>query len=612
MRGIIKNLGENKKNISGLSTQNKLIIFGSLLSSFLIVITAWIVINNTQKTILTSYNNFGLMLVKSIAVEASDLISAMPQNQSYIKLKTHANTVVKHNKDISYIVFRDASGKMIYSTRNKDYKIGYKEISGGIEVGQPIYSERNGISKVVGSVQLGLTGNTMNVVGKATRNLMIVVFTVAWILSIAAVLINTLLITRQIKLLGEGVRRVSTGEFGYKITSKDLWGDIKQVFEAFNDMSSRLRQYEEKNIGQLTYERNKLEAVLMSIANGVIVCDNFDKVVLANNYALKMLDMNSKDLINTRILDYYDSNGEPGFTNNINKFKDTPLEEIESRLFEFQAKVNTKVLNAIITPLFDSKQDYLGYILTLHDVTKEEEINKMKNNFISNVSHELRTPVTVLRSYIDTLHNYGNEFDEKTKQEFLSIMNQEASRLNKTVNDILDFSRLESPNVELEKTPADLGPIIELTVRSMKVLAEEKHLSFSIIVEPDLPQVNINSESIERVLKNLISNAIKYSNSNSRIKIRAEIDRTGNYVQVSVEDNGIGIPEQHLDKIFNRFYRVENKTHTIKGTGLGLHLVKITIEKHHEGQVFVQSKLNEGSTFGFRLPLCAKEEKVPS
>ena len=144
----------------------------------------------------------------------------------------------------------------------------------------------------------------------------------------------------------------------------------------------------------------------------------------------------------------------------------------------------------------------------------------------------------------------------------------------------------------------------------MKVLAEEKAIKFSIIIEPNLPKIMMNTESIERVLRNLLSNAIKYSHQEGRIKIRAEIDRTGNYLQVSVEDNGIGIASEHIDKIFDRFYRVETETHAIKGTGLGLHLVKITIEKHHNGKVFVESKIAEGSTFGFLIPLELEKSAV--
>ncbi|MDD3012267.1 MAG: ATP-binding protein [Candidatus Gastranaerophilales bacterium] len=589
---------ENKSGLMGLSTQNKLIILGSLLCSFFIVVAAWVVIKNTQDKIDESYQNYGSMLAKTLAISSIDVVSEYPVTHNLQKLQNHTKMLLKNSNDISFIIFTDEKGSILYSSKkfsNQDSIYSVPNV--------PIVSINENTENVVGTVQIGLTGYTRNIVAKSTRNLMIIIFTIAWFLSIAAVLINTLLITRQIKLLSEGVRRISTGEFGYKLTSKDLWGEIKQLFESFNDMSTRLRQYEEKNIDQLTYEKNKLEAVLMSIANGVVVCDNYDKIILVNNAAIKMLGFNAKELISSRIMDYCDSNGELCFKKEIAKFKDTPLEDIDAKPLDTQVKINSKIIQAVISPIFAFHQEYLGYILVLHDITKEAEIDRMKNSFISNVSHELRTPVTVLRSYIDTLYNYGHEFDEKTKEEFIDVLNNESDRLNRLVNDILDFSRLESPNVELEKISSDIGPIIELTTKSMKVLADERNISFSILIEPDLPKIVINPESIERVLKNLLSNAIKYSNDNGRIKIRAEIDRTGNYLQVMVEDNGIGISTEHIDKIFDRFYRIETKTHTIKGTGLGLHLAKITVEKHHGGQIFVESNLNEGSTFGFKIPL---------
>jgi len=620
---FFKNNDESKPFFLKLNTQNKLLIFGSLLSSVLVIVTAWTVIDNTQKRIIESYNNFGSMMGKTLAIEGADMLEGFNQPERLNKFKKRTNLILKTNNDILYIIFRDAKNNIKYSSfRDSNGNIyssneevenlssSQSKIQNNFQISQPIISEINNRKVVIGSVQLGLTESTLNVVGKATRNLMVVIFTVAWILSIAAVLINTLLVTRQIKLLVDGVRRISTGEFGYKITTKDLWGEIKELFNAFNDMSVRLSKYEEKNIDQLTYERNKLESILMSIANGVVVCDNYDNVILVNNSALKMLELERKEILETKVLDYYDTDGNLCFKEEINKFKETPLEDIESRPLDFQVSINNRIFKTTISPIFAFHQEYLGYIIVLHDITKETEIDKLKNHFISNVSHELRTPVTVLRSYIDTLHNYSKEFDEETKQEFLSIMDQEADRLNRTVNDILDFSRLESPNVELEKVKTDIGPIIEVTVKSMRLIAQEKNVAFSIIIEPDLPPVLINAESIERVLKNLISNAIKYSPDAGRIKIRAEIDRTGTYLQVSIEDNGIGIPEKHLTQIFDRFYRVENKTHTIKGTGLGLHLVKIAIEKHHKGIVFVESKVNEGSTFGFRIHLKPEEIKA--
>ncbi len=601
---------DDDNDFLSLNSQNKIIIFGSILSSILIVATAWFVINNTQKTIFESYRNFGNMLAETFATEAVDFIENYDDEKSRADFEKHSENLVKHSEnlvknseDISSVAYLDNKGKILYSsdltgmtsTKNKP----------SIKVSHPLTIETDQGKQVIGSIQLSLTGHTMNIVGKATRNLMVVVFTIAWLLSIAAVFINTLLITRQIKLLSEGVKRISLGEFGYKIKSRDLWGDIKRLFEAFNKMSVKLRQYEEKNIDQLTYERNKLEAVLMSIANGVIVCDRTDTIVLANNATLDMLKMKAKELISTKITDFYDSNGDLCFLSNVKEFKETPYEGNETPNLLCQINIDQKIIKIIISPLFTLYNEYLGYVIVLHDITKEAEIDMMKNSFISNVSHELRTPVTVIRSYIDTLYNYEEEFDEKTKREFIAVLDQESSRLNKMVNDILDFSRLEAPNVNLEKTLCEIQPILELTISSMKVIANEKNITFSIITEPDLPKLMINAESIERALKNLISNSIKYSHENGRVKVRAEIDRTGKYLQVSIEDNGFGVPKEHLDKIFGRFYRVENKVHSEKGTGLGLHLVQITIEKHHSGEVFVESKMGEGSTFGFKLPLSA-------
>ncbi len=604
MSDLLKFIDKQEDNdFLSLNSQNKLIIFGSIVSSILIIATAWFVINNTQKTILESYRNFGTMLAKTFALEALEYVNNHENRANRIKLREHSENIVKNSEDISSVVYMDNSGKILYSSSFAGLQNNEGEYKPEIKVSHPLTVETSEGKQVIGSIQLGLSGHTMDIVGKATRDLMIAVFTIAWLLSIAAVFINTMLITRQIKLLSEGVKRISSGEFGYKIKSKDLWGDIKRLFESFNNMSVKLRQYEEKNIDQLTYERNKLEAVLMSIANGVIVCDKTDTVVLANNAALDMLKTKAKEIISSRITDFYDSNGEMCFTSKVKEFKDTPYEGVEPQNLECQITIEQKILKTIISPLFTIYGEYLGYVIVLHDITKEAEIDRMKNSFISNVSHELRTPVTVIRSYIDTLYNYEDEFDEKTKREFISVIDQESGRLNKMVNDILDFSRLEAPNISLEKTLTDIHPLLETAVSSMKVIAGEKNITFSIITEPELPEVMINLESIERAVKNLISNSIKYSHNNGRVKLRAEIDRSGNYLQVTIEDNGVGIPPEHLNKIFNRFYRVENRVHSVKGTGLGLHLVKITVEKHHGGEVFVESKLGEGSTFGFKLPL---------
>lgn len=597
-------------NKISLTTQNRLILLGLISSTLLIVLIAILASINIQSKLNEGYQNFGKIISKTLAIESTNLIKDVPEFEKYDKLKEHSQSILNSNDDIAFIEFTNNNGHVIYSSK-EDY--AHQAQTSKIAVSSPMFVKKLGKTESIGSVMVGLSGNIINQISGTTRASLLFVFVVAWVVFALVILVNTYLITRELRLLHHGVKKISTGEFGYKIQGKDVSSEVKELFEAFNDMSNRLHLYEEQNVEQLTLEKNKLEAILMSIANGVVVCDNFDNIVLVNNQAQKLLEVGESELLNTKIQLYCDSDGELCFRDRIEQFKDTPLDVMETRPLDFNIEVDKRVIKAIMSPMFSRNKDYVGYIIILIDVTKEIEMDKIRGHFISNVSHELRTPVTVLRSYIDTLYNFGNDFDYNTQKEFIGVMNEEIIRLNRLVNDILDFSRLESNNVKLEKIKCNIVTIVENCVNSMQVLAQEKNLTFSIMKEPDLPDVVLNEDSIERAIKNLMSNAIKYSPQNGRVKIRAERARIGEFVELSIEDQGSGVGEEYQSKIFDRFFRIENDTHAIKGTGLGLHLVKISVEKHHSGQVFVQSKIGEGSTFGFRLPITPpkEEEEIP-
>ena len=217
------------------------------------------------------------------------------------------------------------------------------------------------------------------------------------------------------------------------------------------------------------------------------------------------------------------------------------------------------------------------------------------------MSHELRTPVTVLRSYIDTLYNYGNEFDYETQKEFIGTINQEIIRLNRMVNDILDFSRLEA-NTELEKEPNNIEHLIEECAKQVEVLTKEHNLKIIIEKLATPPEFIFNYDSIERALTNYLSNAIKYSPENGEIKISLNYSPDKNEVEVAVTDQGCGISQEHQKKIFDRFYRVENNTHTIKGTGLGLFMSYSTIKGHFKGEMNFESEVGKGTRFNILLP----------
>lgn len=577
-----------------LTTQNRLIISGLLLSTILIVAIAVFAIFNIQKNLNEGYQNFGQIVSKALAIECTELVEHSSNSRNKETLKTHADTIVASHSDIIFIEFRNSDGKLLYRTgaeQNSSLK------TSNIIVSSPMINS-SGIN--IGSVTVGLSGNIISQISSTTRASLLFVFSVAWIVFAFVILINTYLITRELRILHNGVQKISTGEFGYTIKDKDVSAEVKELFNAFNQMSNRLHIYEEQNIEQLTLERNKLEAVLMSIANGVVVCNNNDNVVLINNHAHKLLELDDEQILNIKIQDYVDTEGNFCFKDKIEEFKDTPLEVMENKPLEFNIQVDKRVIKSIISPMFTRNKDYVGYIIVLIDMTKEAEMDAMRSTFISNVSHELRTPVTVLRSYIDTLYNYGNEFDYDTQKEFIGTINQEIIRLQGMVNDILDFSRMEA-NAQMEKSLNSVYEVVDTCVSQVQALTKERNLKITVTKDDGIPEFLFNYDGIERALTNLLSNAIKYSPDNGEIKVN--LTKTDNNAEITVTDQGCGIAPEFQKKIFDRFYRVENNIHTVKGTGLGLHLVKQTIEKYHNGKVFVNSAVGQGSTFGIILPI---------
>lgn len=580
-----------KKN--QFNTNTKILLFVLFLWTALVFLFALFTINGIQNKIYKNYADFAGIIVKSVETR---IFGAQNSNDSinFSVIDSRFDDILKENSEIAFIEFKDKNNITIYSSD--------KTSPGILTLTSPVSPS----GEISGYLTVGLNGfGIKNIIYNAKKTI-IVDFSLLWLIFSIIITINYAFLTAEMKKLYKAVKQISTGRFGYKLESDNMG----KLTDAFNNMSKILSKYEEKNIEQLTLERNKLEAVLMSIINGVIVCDNFDNVVLANSAALSMLDIKEENFIETKIQDYTDSHGEKCFLEKIEEFKDTPLDIIETKQTEFNIEAEKRTFKAMISPMFSKQQDYVGYIIVLIDITRETEVNKLKNTFISNVSHELRTPVTVLRSYIDTLCHNGEDFDEETKKEFLNTIDTEAKRLHSMVNDILDFSRLESGNISLKKEFINLVQTIEQNINSIKILADEKNINITFDKEENLPFVPVNSESIDRVIRNLLSNAIKYSPDGKDINVYAGLSEDKKYFKLSVKDNGIGIAKEHLEKIFDRFYRVENATHTVKGTGLGLHLVKMTVENHHHGTVTVTSEEGKGSIFTVLLPLNVEDSEL--
>ena len=387
---------------NNMTTQTRLIILGLLSTTVVMVCIGVFAVNKIQKNLDTVYKNFGQIISKTLAIESVEITKDIPELSKYDTLRSHSLSILGSNDDIAYIEFKDNDSRIIYSSK-EDYSSRAKMAK--IDVSSPMILKQGASSTVVGSVIVGLSASIIASITNMTTTSLIIIFTLTWGLIVLVMLAHAILSTKELQLLQDGVKKISSGTFGIKIESNGISKEAKQLFDSFNDMSTRLHQYEEQNVEQLTLEKNKLEAVLAYIANGVVVCDNHDNVILVNEHAQKLLDAKASDILNTKIQQYCDTCGEMCFKDKIEQFKDTPLDIMEQKPLAFNIEVNQRIIKSVISPMFTVNKEYVGYIIVLIDVTKETEMDTLRSNFISNVSHELRTPITVLRSYIDTLYN---------------------------------------------------------------------------------------------------------------------------------------------------------------------------------------------------------------
>ena len=325
------------------TTQNRLIIFGLVLSTLLIMAIAVFATINIQKNLNESYQNFGQVISKVLAIESVEMTKDASKTQTFDILKTHSDSILKSNEDIVFIEFRAEDGSLIYKAKNKDEDNSKRP---SIAFSSPMTNVVDNTN--IGSVTVGLSGSVVGKVSSTTRASILFVFTIVWLVFAFVILINTYLITRELRILRDGVHKISSGEFGYKIEGENVSDEVQELFDSFNDMSARLNIYEEQNIEQITLERNKLEAVLMSIVNGVVVCDNNDNVVLLNGHAKELLELEGDELLNSDIQQYVDTEGEYCFAEKIDEYKNLSMEEKSSKPIIFNVTIGGRILKSII------------------------------------------------------------------------------------------------------------------------------------------------------------------------------------------------------------------------------------------------------------------------
>jgi len=356
---------------------------------------------------------------------------------------------------------------------------------------------------------------------------------------------------------------------------------------------------------QLSRKREKnAEAIIYSIRDAVIVIDEYDRLFMANEAAEQLFKFNFKNSQHQPLTEIIGAGHSEfaAFLSHSRKSKS----QATRREMVFVESDEHKTFDCVVSCVRDQGRQVCGIVAVLHDVTREKQIQQMKNDFVSHVSHELKTPLASITAYSEMLVD-GEANDEKTRKEFYSVIQDQASRLSRLIEDILNTSRIESGLIKVNKEPVSLAVLIEDQLQMIKGCAEEKNIEIIGQKPIVFDQVYVDRDMISQVIINLLSNAVKYTPSGGKVKISTEVDEVASLARVIVADTGVGIPEDEIEHVFDKFYRVGANNKQAKGTGLGLNLVKQMIETVHGGRVYATSKVGEGSTFSFELPLATKQ-----
>ena len=394
-------------------------------------------------------------------------------------------------------------------------------------------------------------------------------------------------ITTPIKGLTRQVSAVAEGKFDKQVP---VYGDdeIGQLSEAFNHMTVRLQEALSAN----EEEKEKLASILANMSDGVIAADENGLVIVTNRRAREMLDVK-------------EGTGQPlavllGMPEDKVHELQTGVQHSTLLRKELENSEEEWLLRVTFTPIHRRDKTTSGTIAVLQDVTEQEKLERSRREFVANVSHELRTPLTTIKSYVEALDDGALE-DKNLAGRFVGVIRGESERMIRLVTDLLHLSRLDSNQAPLRRKAAGVREMLEEVSDRFSFQMRQKSIGSSVLIEDGIENVWLDRDQIDQVLDNLMSNAITYTPDGGHIEIAARKPDASS-VAISVKDNGMGIPQRDISRIFDRFFRVDKaRSRNMGGTGLGLSIAREII-KAHGGTIELESEWNEGTTVTFTLP----------
>ncbi|MFH1635553.1 MAG: ATP-binding protein [Chloroflexota bacterium] len=419
--------------------------------------------------------------------------------------------------------------------------------------------------------------------------------------ALIAALIFSLLLSERIALplrrFMEASRKIAAGEYAVQVPV-ETEDELGRFAKEFNQMAGQLAHYHEMNIEQIISEKQKGEAILASIEDGLVVLDNDLKVTGINPAARRMLDLEFEEHMALRCADILP---EPIICELIAKTIETgvqPHMNEEERIITFDKEEHTYHYLFTVTTIQGKERSLSGTVLLLKDVTRLKEVDRLKSEFVMAASHELRTPLTSMGMSIDLLLEHATASLNQKDRELLVAAHEEVHRLKALVNDLLDLSKIEAGRIDLEFEKVPVLTLVEHVQAVFKGQLEKQSVQLSVKLAEDLPRMRADANKIAWVFTNLISNALRYVKEGGHIQILG--NRVGAYIHLSVRDDGSGIPPEYQTRIFQKFVQV--KGHEAGGTGLGLAICK-EIVRAHGGTIWMEPNPVKGSIFTFTVPV---------
>jgi len=401
-------------------------------------------------------------------------------------------------------------------------------------------------------------------------------------------------LSRPILKLIVGAGKVAEGDFTHKVVVK-THDELLTLADTFNFMTQKLKEYNDLQIDRIIAEKTKTEAVIYSIADGIVMTDFSGSIALMNRQAREMLQVTGEEVLGKNLMDYIgDKRIAQSLREIIEQKEKTVVKEIDLSQGRYRKFVKTDT-NLVKT----EKGKNLGVVTVLRDITLEKEIEKMKEDFVHSITHDLRSPMTSVRGFVEVLlDGSAGEINEE-QREFLKIIDASSRKLLGMINNILDVAKLETGKMKLNLTEFDTKETVERVVKIMEPQAAKSGVKLSSQGFDSFPVIRADGDLMERVIMNLVSNAIKFTPSEGRVDIIGQDlpDR----IQVTVADTGQGIPQDFLEKVFDKFQQVGMGGDEKRGTGLGLTIAKYGVEVHL-GKIWVESEMGKGSRFSFWLP----------